>query len=83
MNDDAYELLAADLLERTHDALLRVVSLAAATDITFKLGDVVRLVEDELPDWYPAPTAPDGRSAMVARMAADLLDDMRNPKETD
>ncbi|MTA13926.1 MAG: hypothetical protein F2534_15105 [Actinobacteria bacterium] len=72
-----YELLAADLLDRTRDALVKICQLAVDTGITFKVDDVVQMVEDDLPGWYPAPTAPGApsRRDMVATMTADLLRD--------
>lgn len=70
--------LAEDLLQRTEIAFTRIARLAIDTGVTFRLGDVVQLVEDDLPPGYPTPTAgPErgvpGRRTTIAQMASDLL----------
>jgi hypothetical protein len=75
-----HELLAADLIDRIEDAMIKVCHLAVDTGITFTVGDVVQMVEDDLPDWYPAPSVPGtpSRRDLIARAAADLLARLRS-----
>lgn len=69
-----YESLLRDLIARTERAAETVAHLAADTDITFKINDIVDAVERELPAGYPGPTTGEvTRRDVIAQMARDIL----------
>ncbi|MFF8829354.1 hypothetical protein [Streptomyces sp. NPDC015131] len=69
-----YQSLASDLIARTERAVEGVAHIAADTDITFRVDDIVDAVERGLPAGYPAPTMGDvSRRDMIAEMARDIL----------
>jgi hypothetical protein len=71
---DSKHSLALDLIDRTNQALTDVSQLSVNTGITFSVGDVVRTVEDNLPNDYPAPTKGSAtREDLIARIARDIL----------
>jgi hypothetical protein len=67
--------LAEDLFRRTEEAVQRLASLVVETDSPWPLEDAVQMVEDGLPPGYPAPAVEgvEGRRAMIAGMAQDIL----------
>lgn len=68
------ELLARDLIARTERAVEAVARLAVDTRITFKIEDIVDVVERDLPANYPAPTmGVTTRRDMITDMAQAIL----------
>ncbi|UJB43629.1 hypothetical protein [Streptomyces sp. A1-5] len=69
-----YEALTVDLIRRTEAAVENIANLAVQAGVTFKIEDIVQLVEDKLPADYPQPTTGDrSRRDVIAAMAQDVL----------
>lgn len=72
---NTYDELAADLLSRCEAGVEQVCRIAVETGISFKVADIVRAVEDKLPDSYPEPaeTGIEGRRQMIQRVVQDII----------
>lgn len=68
------EWFARDLIARTERAVESVAHLTVDTDITFKINDIVDMVERDLPAGYSAPTAGEvTRRDIITGMAQDIM----------
>ncbi|MFE7664722.1 hypothetical protein [Streptomyces celluloflavus] len=74
MTEPGVQELVLDLIARTERAVEHVAHLAVDTGVTFKVDDIVDVVERGLPAGYPEPTAGDmTRRDVIAQMAQDVL----------